>query len=132
MLRTLMKTIIAVFLSCGLVSLTACAAGRVLLGEKHVSDRSEVDTIQVGKHHGAFTGLQVRATGSAVEFKRVVIHFKNGSKQVEEKNRILRKGDSSGVFDLNGGARFIDKVVFHYEARSRGWKGASIKLWGVR
>ena len=32
------------------------------------------------------------------------VHFINGSKQVEEKNRILSKGDSSGVFDLDGGA----------------------------
>ncbi len=110
----------------------AWAQQQVLLGERHVSDRTERDTIQVGKGHGAFTGFRIKATGSAVEFKRVVVHFENGSEQVFERNRLLGKGDKTRKIDLQGGARFIDKVVFHYEARSRGWKGAQIKLFGVR
>jgi len=111
---------------------TALAQNRVLLGERHVSDRSERDTIQVGKKHGAFSSVQVKATGAPVEFKRVVIHFENGGEQTFEKNRLLGKGKKSGQIDLEGGSRLIDKVVFHYEARTRGWKGADIKLWGVR
>ena len=111
---------------------SAWAEKQVLLGERHVSDLTERDTIQVGKARGAFTGLKVRADGSAVEFKRVVVHFENGSEQVFEKNRLLAKGDKSRKIDLDGGARYIDKVVFHYEARSKGWKGADIKLFGVR
>lgn len=108
------------------------AQDRVLLGERHVSDRTERDTIQVGAKRGAFTGLRLKVNGAPVEFKRVVIHFENGSEQVFEKNRLLRKGDRSRVIDLEGGARLIDKVVFHYEARTRGWKGAEIKLFGIR
>ena len=111
---------------------SAWAQNQVLLGERHVSDLSEKDTIPVGKSRGAFTGLRVRASGAAVEFKRVVVHFENGTEQVFEKNHLLRKGDRSRVIDLEGGARFIDKVVFYYEARSKGWKGADIKLFGVR
>ena len=61
-----------------------------------------------------------------------MVHFENGSEQVFERNRLLGKGDKSRKIDLEGGARFIDKVVFHYEARSKGWKGAQIKLFGVR
>jgi hypothetical protein len=108
------------------------AADRVLLGERHVTDRSERDTISVGTSRGKFRSLQVKATGSAVEFKRVTVHFENGDEQVFEKNRVIRKGDKSHKIDLEGGARFIEKVVFRYEARSRGWKGAEIKLWGIR
>ena len=110
----------------------AQAQNRVLLGERHVTDRSERDTINVGKGKGTFTGLQVKAKGAPVEFKRVVVHFENGSEQIFEKNRILKKGDASRVIDLEGGDRFIDKVVFHYEARTKGWKGADMKLWGIR
>lgn len=110
----------------------AMAKDKVLLGTRHVSDRAESDSINVGKDRGAFAGLRVKASGSAVEFKRVVIHFENGSKQVMERNRLLGKGNKSRVIDLDGEKRFIDKVVFHYEARSRGWKGAEIKLFGVR
>lgn len=110
----------------------AQAQDRVLLGERHVSDRTEKDTISVGTKRGKFRGLQIKASGAPVEFKRVVVHFENGSEQVFEKNRLLGKGDRTRVINLDGGKRFIDKVVFHYEARTRGWKGAEIKLWGVR
>lgn len=108
------------------------AQDRVLLGEKHVSDRTERDTITVGTKRGKFRAIQFKVTGSAVEFKRVVVHFENGSEQVFEKNRLLGKGDASRNIDLEGGKRFIEKIVFHYEARSRGWKGADIKVWGKR
>jgi hypothetical protein len=110
----------------------AIAEDRVLLGSRHVRDVGDTDTIHVGNDRGAFTGLQVRVLGSAVEFKRVVVHFENGSTQTFEKNRLLRRGDVSRVIDLEGGARYIDKVVFHYEARSVGWRGAEIRLFGVR
>ena len=128
-----MKNSIAAFAFLLLVSaLTAVAADRVLLGERHVNDAGEKDTIEVGGDLGVFRGLQVQVTGSAVEFKRIVIEFENGQEQVFEKNRVLGKGEQSRVIDLNGGPRKIDKVVFQYEARSRGWKGANLKLYGVR
>ena len=110
----------------------AWAQNRILLGERHVTDRSDRDTIHVGAKHGKFSGLSTRVTGAAVEFKRVVVHFENGSEQVFEKNRVIKKGDGSGRIDLEGGDRLIDKVVFYYEARSKGWKGADIKLFGIR
>jgi hypothetical protein len=110
---------------------TALAQRGTLLGERHVNDRTETDTIQVGKEKGSFTGFRIRATGAPVEFKRIVIHFENGSEQVFERNRLVRKGDGTRVIDLAGGARFIDRVVFVYEARSRGWRGAHVKLFGV-
>lgn len=128
-----MKSLISILtLTVLLASTAGFAADRVLLGERHVNDAGERDTIDVGADRGRFRGLQVQVSGSAVEFKRIVIHFENGDEQVLEKNRVLGKGDQSRVLDLNGGTRLIDKVVFHYEARSRGWKGANLKLYGVR
>ena len=115
-----------------MTSSTVFADGQVLLGERHVTDRTERDTIKVGAERGKFKGIKVKATGAAVEFKRVVVHFENGDEQVFEKNRVLARGNKSRTIDLNGGPRFIEKVVFHYEARSRGWKGAELKLFGVR
>lgn len=110
----------------------AGAADRELLGERNVSDRAEYDTIMVGRKHGAFAGLRVKVTGSKVEFKRIVIHFENGAEQVMNQNRVVGRGRLSRVLDLDGDQRFIEKVVFHYEARSPGWKSANIRLWGVR
>ena len=132
-MKRLSTILISVLLLTGLGVSTATQAGdQVLLGERHVTDRSEKDTINVGKKRGALTGLRVKVKGSAVEFKRVVVHFENGSKQVIEKNRVIGKGDKSRVIDLDGESRFVDKVVFTYEARSRGWKGAQMKLFGIR
>ena len=84
----------------GLVSITSFVSGdawaqnQVLLGERHVSDRSERDTINVGRRRGKFTGFRVKAEGAPIEFKRITVHFENGSKQTLEKNRILGRGAS--------------------------------------
>lgn len=127
-----MKFFLSLFAVSFVMASSVVAADRVLLGERHVSDLGERDTISVGAERGRFRGLQVKATGSAVEFKRVVVHFENGEEQVFSKNRVLGRGDQSRVIDLQGGPRYIEKVVFHYEARSKGWKGADLKLFGVR
>jgi len=104
----------------------------VFLGEKHLSDRGERDTFRIGQRRGAFTGLRVEVSGSAVQFKRVVVRFENGSEQVFSKDHLLFRGTGSGIIDLRGGPRQIDKVVFYYEARSPGWKGAEVRLYGIK
>ena len=86
----------------------------------------------MGRSLGLFTGLRVDVSKSAVEFKRVVVYFVNGDRQVFERNRVVRRGQLSGVIDLAGGPRFIDRIVMHYEARSPGWKGAEVRVFGVR
>ncbi len=132
-MKHLKVLVISVLMTAGVgMTANALAKNQVLLGERNVSDRTEYDTISVGKGRGSFTGLRVKVMGAAVEFKRIVIHFENGSEQVLEKNRLVRKGNKSRVVDLDGDTRLIDKVVFRYEARSKGWKGARIKLFGVR
>lgn len=132
-MKRLLILLVSVLISAWfLVPEAAWAQRGTLLGERHVSDRTERDTIQVGKDEGAFTGLRFRVNGAPVEFKRIVIHFENGTEQVFEKNRLLRKADGTRVIDLDGGARLIDNVVFYYEARSKGWRGAQVKMFGVR
>lgn len=102
------------------------------LGEKHVTDRGERDTFRIGGRRGAFSGLRIEVSGSAVQFKRVTVHFENGSEQVFEKDHLLLRNTGSGIIDLRGGPRQIEKVVFYYEARSPGWKGADVRLYGIR
>ncbi len=132
-MKKLSIVLITALMIAGLViSGVAQAGNQVLLGERHVSDQTEIDTINVGKTHGMFTRLRIKVTGARVEFKRIVIHFENGEKQVIERNRILGTGNKSRLIDLEGKARFINSVVFTYEARTRGLKGAKMKLFGVR
>ncbi|MDX1460628.1 MAG: hypothetical protein R3348_06175 [Xanthomonadales bacterium] len=132
-MKRIVVIVLSALLGAGLaVSGDAHAQGQVLLGERHVRDITDRDTIHVGADRGRFTGFRVQAKGAPIEFKRIVVHFENGQEQVFERNRILGRGDKSRKIDFDGGARFIDKIVFYYEARTRGWKGAEVKVFGVR
>jgi hypothetical protein len=113
-------------------STSAQAAGRTYLGERNVSDRAEYDVFKVGPGQGTFNALQVKAEGAPVEIKRVTIYFTNGSTQIVEKNVFLARNGWTGVADLKGSNRLINKVVFYYEARSVGWNSAELKLFGLR
>ncbi len=102
------------------------------LGERVVNDRAETDTIHVGNDEGRFRRLKLGVDDAPVEIKRVVVHFANGETQVAERNVLVGENRTSPTLDLKGGRRFIDKVVFLYEARSRGWERATVRLYGGR
>lgn len=101
-----------------------------LLGERTVNDSAEYDTILVGARKGRFTKLKLSVDEAPVEVKRVTVHFKDGSRQVIERNMFVGENRRSPTLDLKGNRRLVDKVVFYYEARSRGWERADIKLYG--
>jgi hypothetical protein len=101
-----------------------------LLGQRVVNDRAELDTIQVGVDKGRFTRLRLSVADAPVEVKRVVIHFGDGSTQKVERNLFVGEDKRSPVLELQGKRRIVTRVVFHYEARSRGWEKATVKLYG--
>ena len=105
---------------------------RAFLGERVVSDRAEYDTIWVTDERGPFHAIQLRVLKAPVEFKRLTVYFENGGKQRFERNVLLRPGDFSPRIDLNGGNRYIRKVVFYYETRSPGHERALVRLFGIR
>ena len=125
----LMATVILVMAGCATHS---HATVRAFLGERVVSDRAEYDTIVVDRPRADFTALSLKVRGAPVEFKRVVVHFGNGSKQRFERNVLVRAGAFVPRIDLAGGRRHIDKVVFYYETRSPGRRTATVELYGVR
>src|ERR1700730_18257825 len=60
-------------------SLYAQSEGRWdVLGDAHVDGGQDHDNIQVGRHDGKFRAIQLRVSGGAVYFERVVVHFGNG------------------------------------------------------
>ena len=115
-----------------LVPSLALAADWKRLGDRHVTDRVESDTISVGADEGRFTALRLGARGNAVRVLRVVVHFGNDEEQTIERNFLVRKGKRGPVLDLDGGRRVIRKVTFKYEAESVGRGGATVSLWGRR
>lgn len=111
---------------------SAEASSRTYLGERKVSDRAEYDVFRIGPGQGAFNAFQVKAQGAPVEIKRIKIFFSNGTTQTIERNILLGRNSWTGVANLNGSNRLVNKVVFYYEARSPGWDSAELKLFGLR
>lgn len=112
----------------------AADAGRwTKLGELHVSDRVDRDTLQVGAKKGTFDAIRLRVEGGAVQFHDLEIHFENGDVQDIALRSVIRRGGTSRVIDLEGGQRAIDKIVFVYDAQTRRrGKGARVEVHGRR
>lgn len=98
----------------------ANAQGGVFLGSRDVRDRSDRDTMVVGAARGTFDRLQFRIGNHAVDFKRVVVHFENGTEEeLDLRNRIPAGGQSRWI-NLRGNDRRIKRIEFWYDAAT--WK----------
>ena len=105
----------------------------ISLGELHVKDRVDRDTLKVGAKEGTFDSIRLRVKGRAVQFHSVKIHFENGTVQDVSLRSVIRAGRFSRVIDLEGGQRAIKKIVFVYDAQTpRRGKGARIHVFGNR
>lgn len=121
-----------VVLLLGAANAYAARGDWTMLGERTVNDKAEYDTIVVGARKGRFAKLKLAVDDAPVEIKRVTVHFGDGSRQVIERNMFVGEDRRSPTMDLKGKRRIIEKVVFYYEARSRGWERAKIDLYGRR
>ncbi len=114
------------------------AAGRnkdrwTSLGQLHVKDRVDRDTLRVGVKRGTFDSIRLKVLGRAVQFRSLEIRFENETVQEVSLRSVIKAGEYSRVIDLEGGQRAIDKIVFVYDAqtRKRG-KGARVRVYGRR
>ncbi len=127
------RMILAVMVVLGFaVSGAAAQSGRWdLLGSRTVTDRADHDTVKVGGAKGDFTAIKIEVQRRAVNFQRVVIHFRNGDDQkVELRDRIGANGESR-VIDIEGRDRVIRSIDFWYDAQSLGRGGqATVRVHG--
>lgn len=121
----------------GLVVLPGAASARrgagnwALLGERHVTDKLDHDTIVVTGARGEFRHLQIRVFERPVQFHKVVVHFGDGQSQELELRDVIRAGGRSRTIDLEGRARVIRSIDLWYDAQSIGHgKGALVKVFG--
>ncbi len=99
----------------------------VKLGERHVSDRTDRDTLRIGVKRGKFEAVRLGAKGRAIQFHDVKIHFANGDVQDVELRNVVQAGKWTRAIDLRGGKRGIEKIVMTYDAQTaRRRKGASV------
>jgi hypothetical protein len=106
--------------------------GWVLLGERHVTDKLDHDTIVVTVADGRFHKLQLRVHDHAVQFHKVVVHFGDNSSQELALREVVRANGHTRPIDLAGGDRVIRSIDLWYDAQSVKGKGATVRVFGMR
>jgi hypothetical protein len=101
------------------------------LGDAHVDGAQDHDVIHVGIHDGRFRAVQLRVSGGAVEFQRVVVHFGNGTQEELMVHERIPSGGRTRPMDLPGERRVIESVELWYSKAS--WhRRPRVTLFGIR
>jgi hypothetical protein len=103
----------------------------VYLGSRHVDGHRDHDVVRVGVQDGKFGAVQLRVSGGAVDFHRVVVHFGNGtSEEIAYRERIPSGGRTRPI-DLPGDRRIIRSLEFWYGKES--WhRLPKVEVYGIR
>ena len=113
-------------------ALPASAEKWVFLGQRHVTDKAERDSIEVTASEGSFEAIQLRVKRSAVRFVNVTVVYGTGTSDDLEVRDAIPAGGKSRALDLRGGNRVIKRINFVYEAKSLGRRGAIVEVFGRR
>jgi hypothetical protein len=112
-------------------SLYARRGGWTLLGDSHVDGAADHDSIKVGRSDGAFRAIQLRISGGAINFERVIVRFGNGTQEDIPIRSRIPDGGQTRVIDLPGERRMIQSVDIWYGKDN--WKRRpKVTLYGLR
>lgn len=92
------------------------ARGQVwdFLGDAQINSTRDHEKIQVSRRNAVFQAIQLRVSGDAVFFDRVVIHFGDGkSEELVVEGRIW-PGGKNRVIGLSGERRAVESVELWY------------------
>jgi hypothetical protein len=126
------RRVLAVFLL--VVSCTAMYAQRhrmVFLGSAQVDGLRDRDSIRVGHASGAFRAIQLRVSGAAVNFDRVIVRYGNGTQEELQIRNRIPDGGTTRVIDLPGDRRIIQSVDLWY-SKDKWTRRPKVSLYGVR
>ncbi len=130
--RKRLRFLVPMLLSLGFAgSLSASGQFWDFLGYTHVDGGQDHGEIQVTRRNGLFQTIQLRVSGDAIFFDRLIIHFGNGtSEEFAVSDRILPEGKSY-VIDLHGKGRVLESVELWYYKEV--WAhNPRVSLYGVR
>jgi hypothetical protein len=102
-----------------------------LLGTKTVSFLVDRDTLFVGRQRGAFRRIRLTVRGGGLEIFDLRVFFANGGSQDVAVRRFIPGGSQTRTIDLNGGARFIDRIRIIYR-RPTIFVQTRVEFWGRR
>jgi hypothetical protein len=112
------------------MSFTSSGVRWDFLGQKTVDFGVDRDQIVVTAKEGVFKKIKLQVRKAPVEFKKVVVHYRNGSIQTIEMRDHIRAGGETRAIDLEGNDRVIKKVVFYYNSKIRAGRKGVVKLYG--
>lgn len=86
------------------------------LGVTHIDGTRDHEKIQVTRRNSAFRAIQLRVTGDAIFFDRIVVHFGDGASEVlAVRGRIWPEGRNH-IIDFSGERRAVESVeVWYYK-----------------
>ena len=84
------------------------------LGHTRIDRTRDHDRVQVTRRDAAFQVIQLRVSGDAIFFDRVVVHFADGtSEELPLRDRVW-PGGRNRVIGLSGERRAVESVEFWY------------------
>jgi hypothetical protein len=101
------------------------------LGDAHVDGAQDHDVIHVGRHDGRFRAIQLRVSGGAIYFERVLVHFGDGSQEQLVIRDRIPEGGATRAIDLPGDRRVIESVELWY-GKDRWEHRPKVSLFGIR
>ena len=120
-----------VFLLTLCTSLQARRESWEYLGNAHVDGSQDHDSIKVGRSEGRYRAIQLRISGGAINFERVIARFGNGSQEEIAIRSRIPDGGQTRVIDLPGERRIIQSLDLWY-GRDHWGKRPKVSLYGLR
>jgi hypothetical protein len=102
-----------------------------MLGTAHVDKTEDHKTIHVENDAGQFHNIQLRVSGGAVDFQRVVVHFGDGTQEELAVAERVPSGGKTRELDLPGERRAIDSVELRYSKENLDTR-PEVALYGAR
>ena|SRR5208283_73410 len=131
MLRKDFRPTIAGFLALAFAtSLFASGQFWDFLGYTQLDSSQDHGRIQITRHAAQFRTIQLRVSGEAIFFDRLVVHFDDGTSQELMISGRISPGARNFVIDLHG-ARCLETVELWYYKEPRG-HNPIVSLYGIR
>jgi hypothetical protein len=101
------------------------------LGSVHVKNGQDRGVIQIARHNEPFHAIQLRVSGDAIFFDRLIVHFGDGtSEEFVVSDRISAEGKSY-VVELHDESRVLENIELRYYKQA--WEHSpKISLYGSR
>ncbi|HRK17927.1 MAG TPA: hypothetical protein PK970_03140 [Hyphomicrobiaceae bacterium] len=105
-------------------------AGWDEIGRTQFSAGDDEVTVRVGRREGRFSAIRVRSEGRPVVLRNMVVRFGNGESQIVRLNERMEPGELTRPIDVDGNARFIERITFRTEPR-RGGGRTDLIVYGL-